>query len=279
MLHSAFAPTAAAAPRTKEGVLPVRSCTTTKLSLKSAMLTTQTHQARAAMVKAAEVKSRRRRIHSVDKHRQKLYRALIHKALTRFLAQSNTQKQQVVVHTCTTSYKTKTEKVCRHHHHHDHHRSKNSYTTMMTSHEDENCHPSSTNPSKVSTSSMTSEVALNDSTHTATTSTSSTSSKMAITQPCKHDVLFGRGKSQRDHPGNRLLRELCAVNRAVYDVADRDDKTDITRTLVEKIKGEGGHFLKYDKNTKVWILVTDEVAREKVSHMMRDGRVRPLGSL
>jgi len=100
-----------------------------------------------------------------------------------------------------------------------------------------------------------------------------------IVTPQDNDVLFGRSRHQKNHAGNQYLRKLCDEQRSVYDLADRDDKTKITRNLVKKIASIGGRFLKFRTSHKTWVEVSDEEARHKVAHVMRDGRPQPLGRL
>jgi len=100
-----------------------------------------------------------------------------------------------------------------------------------------------------------------------------------IAPPQENDVLFGRSKHQKNHKGNQNLRKLCDEQRKVYDFADRDDKTEISRGLVKKIASIGGRFLKFHTLQKVWVEVSDQEARLKVAHTMRDGRPQPLGRL
>ena len=94
--------------------------------------------------------------------------------------------------------------------------------------------------------------------------------------PGEMDVLFGRGRHHRDNPGNRRMQLLVDVYRDAYYVADRDEKTTITKTIVKLIKQQG-RFLKLNKGTDEWLEVSDEAARHKVGHAMRDGRDRPNG--
>lgn len=61
------------------------------------------------------------------------------------------------------------------------------------------------------------------------------------------DVLFGRSKNNREHPGNKRMQLIVDIHRAMYDKADRDDKTEISRNIVQMIKSQGNRFLKYEK--------------------------------
>jgi len=90
--------------------------------------------------------------------------------------------------------------------------------------------------------------------------------------PSDHDVLFGRSKSQKLHPGNNYLRKLCDNYRPHYNRAGRKEKMQLSRTIVNVVKSRGGCFLKFDYSLKSWFRVSDEEARQKVGHMLRDGR-------
>ncbi len=76
---------------------------------------------------------------------------------------------------------------------------------------------------------------------------------------------------------NKDLHKLCDEPSRVYDLADCNDKTEITRSLVKKIASIGGHFLKFPKEQNAWVEAGDEEAHQKVAHMMHDGRPQPLG--
>lgn len=90
-----------------------------------------------------------------------------------------------------------------------------------------------------------------------------------------HDVVFGRGKYQRAHEGNEAMRALVYSIHFLYEQClDRDDKTSITRYIVTRIQQNGGRFLKYSNKRQGWFIVSDEEARQKVSHVMRDAPMR-----
>jgi len=93
-----------------------------------------------------------------------------------------------------------------------------------------------------------------------------------IHEPYETDVLFGRGRHHRDHPGNVKMQLLVDIHRDAYYKADRDGKTSITTSIVRIIKAGGGRFIKRDKDQNRWEEVEDESARHKIGHAMRDGR-------
>jgi hypothetical protein len=95
-------------------------------------------------------------------------------------------------------------------------------------------------------------------------------------EPREDDVLFGRGPVHQHHPGNRRMQLLLDNHREEYDKADRFDKTVIARTIIQMIESKRGRFLKFEKNRNIWEEVPDKMARDKVSHAMRDNRKKPL---
>ena len=94
------------------------------------------------------------------------------------------------------------------------------------------------------------------------------------------DVLFGRGKAHRKHPANVRMQLLADYYRERYIEADRDQKTRITKGIVHVLKSGSderpGRFLKMDHDSNKWVEVSDEIARAKVGHSIRDGRTMTL---
>eukprot|EP00980_Cylindrotheca_fusiformis_P009035 scaffold1939_cov92-Cylindrotheca_fusiformis.AAC.8 len=93
-----------------------------------------------------------------------------------------------------------------------------------------------------------------------------------ISSPAPNDIVCGRGKMTIAHPGNRRFRKLVAEMKDDYQKARRrDHKTRITLELVQQLRSgpDGGRFLLYDPDTKLWYDVGDGYAREKVSHSLR----------
>jgi hypothetical protein len=92
-----------------------------------------------------------------------------------------------------------------------------------------------------------------------------------VVVPKSTDVLFGRGKSLREHPGN--LRFGFFVE-SVFDryegLSRHSEKRNFTQEVVMKIKSMGGRFLRQEAG--VWREVDDDQARQKVSHTLRTRR-------
>lgn len=92
------------------------------------------------------------------------------------------------------------------------------------------------------------------------------------------DVLFGRGKTVVEHPGNLDFRNLVGKRMEEYEAASRLEKTCMTETIVQMIKNKDGRFLKRDDGGG-WEEVDDETARKKVAHAFRNRRKLPNGFL
>ena len=95
-----------------------------------------------------------------------------------------------------------------------------------------------------------------------------------IDRPGPFDVICGRGRPYQEHPGNKRLHEIAAVYKPKYLISKRRYKKGIAEMIVTSIKNDEtqpGRFLKRvdDENDEVWEDVSDEVAREKVSHVLR----------
>lgn len=86
------------------------------------------------------------------------------------------------------------------------------------------------------------------------------------------DVVFGRGKHQRNHVGNQRMRNLVESHREEYESSfgGRNGKTNVAKKIVRIVQSEGGRFLKPTPDG--WCEVTDDVASSKVAHAFRDGR-------
>ena len=103
---------------------------------------------------------------------------------------------------------------------------------------------------------------------TTTTSSSSNDGMKPLPvdfKPGKLDVICGRGKTARDHPGNVSFR--ISVEQAIDQYADATTKLEksiIVSNIVQAIRAAspGGGFVK--KENGRWYEVGDHMAREKV---------------
>ena len=85
--------------------------------------------------------------------------------------------------------------------------------------------------------------------------------------PQRFDVLFGRGKRIPTHTGNLRAGHLVEMHREEYEAVGRVEKTRIAEKIVQMVKESNGRFLKQDGCG--WLEVSDEAARDKVSHFFR----------
>jgi hypothetical protein len=94
------------------------------------------------------------------------------------------------------------------------------------------------------------------------------------------DILLGRGKAHRKHLGNVRMQFLVDMYRETYlNAFARESNTDISIAIVQMLKACSGRFLQFDKRMQAWFQVTDEAARKKIGHAIRDGRSRELGRI
>jgi hypothetical protein len=90
--------------------------------------------------------------------------------------------------------------------------------------------------------------------------------------PSRSDVLLGRGKPFNSYPGNRHLHEIVANFYARYNTLLRAEKTSLGEEIVDVVHGYGGHFLKLDEESGMWVEVSNLEARNKVAHGFRRKR-------
>ena len=94
--------------------------------------------------------------------------------------------------------------------------------------------------------------------------------------PAPDDVLFGRGKTVVDHPGNVRFRQIVDTLSRKYEGSGRLEKTCIAQIIVRMVKENTGRFLKREGDGG-WEEVDEITARRKVAHAFRN-RWRAQGS-
>jgi len=89
-----------------------------------------------------------------------------------------------------------------------------------------------------------------------------------------NDIKLGRGKLLQKHPGNIWFRNLIRLRSSHYERAERSEKTNISRDIVNIVKVLGRRFLKNEPEgqKEYWREITDEEAREKISIRFRTNR-------
>jgi hypothetical protein len=103
-----------------------------------------------------------------------------------------------------------------------------------------------------------------------------------IDLPTNRDVLIGRGKPFRYHPGNEQMHTIMDNYRDEFESRKRGAKANIVEEIVIAIKRSKGRFLKRDPSGW-WVEGTNDEAQQKVSHAFRTKRnneiaLRGLGS-
>ena len=105
--------------------------------------------------------------------------------------------------------------------------------------------------------------------HQRNTKVSVPPSHVGITTFGVNDVLSGRGGGTNQHEGNCYFRSLISKNREKYLRARKNDKPDISMTIVQAIRQRNGRFLKKDEESGLWYEIGDAGAREKTSQALR----------
>jgi len=99
------------------------------------------------------------------------------------------------------------------------------------------------------------------------------SGKRYISNPTDMDVLMGRGGKSNHHAGNKRYREEILNFKKTYaQLTSKEEKTDLSRHVVDYVHKYKGRFLALDKtvNPPKWYEITDAVARRKVSQALRE---------
>ena len=87
------------------------------------------------------------------------------------------------------------------------------------------------------------------------------------------DVLCGRGGKSNHHPGNKRYREVISRMKSGYrQIGNKTAKTDLSRAIVDHVYQYGGRFLRYDKDTNKYIVLTPSEARKKTSQALREAK-------
>eukprot|EP00934_Nitzschia_sp_Nitz4_P007116 Nitzschia sp. Nitz4//scaffold44_size153857//139141//140676//NITZ4_002748-RA/size153857-augustus-gene-0.30-mRNA-1//-1//CDS//3329552238//7106//frame0 len=97
-----------------------------------------------------------------------------------------------------------------------------------------------------------------------------------VVVPRRFDVLFGRGRTAREHTGNLRANHLVEMHEREYEQAGKTEKTDIARRIVQIIFDSHGRFLRWDEGG--WVEVGAEEALKKISHFFRHLRSKRLES-
>ena len=86
--------------------------------------------------------------------------------------------------------------------------------------------------------------------------------------PLNSDILFGRGKPIQQTAGNlRLTAIVGSYVLEYHKLKLKQEKTALAARIVQMVKSASGRFL--SRHTGIWTVVSDDVAREKVSGLFR----------
>lgn len=88
--------------------------------------------------------------------------------------------------------------------------------------------------------------------------------------PSNVDLLLGEGKPIQEYRGNQRLSAIIDDYVDEYHAKSKQEKTALAVEMVQKVKAARGRFL--SKESGIWIEVSDDLARDKVSHMFRHQR-------
>ena len=94
-------------------------------------------------------------------------------------------------------------------------------------------------------------------------------STMSVVAPTPRDVLLGRGKPYQDFIGNIRFGLLVDQYLDRHNMAPKFEKTILSMSVVQTVKNRNGRFLKKNKETDMWDVVSDDAARDKVAHAFR----------
>ena len=84
------------------------------------------------------------------------------------------------------------------------------------------------------------------------------------------DVLMGRGGHNLSHPGNINYRRIIEENKFIYRLLTKQEKMNMSISLLYMFKDQGIRFMEYDKTTLDWHEVADARARMKISQCLRE---------
>jgi hypothetical protein len=85
------------------------------------------------------------------------------------------------------------------------------------------------------------------------------------------DVLCARGGASNHHPGNKRYRQLVNEMKAKYQNMDeKSAKTDLSRAIVDHVSNYGGRFVKFDKPSNKYYVLSAAQARKKVAQALRE---------
>ena len=105
-----------------------------------------------------------------------------------------------------------------------------------------------------------------------TSARSATTSNGTLDGLLEWDVICERSRRASAHPGNQRYQALVRDWRVEYQSTKaRQDKTAITRFIIQHVQSEGGRFVSFNKASCLWEELDLTAVHEKVTHALRSG--------
>jgi hypothetical protein len=102
-------------------------------------------------------------------------------------------------------------------------------------------------------------------------STEHSQQQQEMITPTDTDILCGRGRAFRQHPGNKVFNKTIRHNLQRYVNAPKKmDKSIVVATVVRLLRASGARFLKQDKKSKGFYEVAADQVHGKTGHAIRD---------
>eukprot|EP00522_Entomoneis_paludosa_P016011 CAMPEP_0172460176 /NCGR_PEP_ID=MMETSP1065-20121228/35832_1 /TAXON_ID=265537 /ORGANISM="Amphiprora paludosa, Strain CCMP125" /LENGTH=607 /DNA_ID=CAMNT_0013215129 /DNA_START=48 /DNA_END=1871 /DNA_ORIENTATION=- len=107
--------------------------------------------------------------------------------------------------------------------------------------------------------------------HASNVSAASTSSIANMEEGLQEtDVICARDKFSNKHTGNLRYQAIVRAHREAYQGSKlNEEKSTMTRSVIQKVKEFGGRFVKFNKKTRRWEEISAAAEHDKVSHALR----------
>jgi hypothetical protein len=89
-------------------------------------------------------------------------------------------------------------------------------------------------------------------------------------KPNHNDVVLGRGRGNKSHPGNRYFNQLILEHMSQYnETTSKDIKSQVVSNIMGKIQDRDGRFVKHDKKCCKWVFMSDGDVKFRVTQALR----------
>lgn len=94
-----------------------------------------------------------------------------------------------------------------------------------------------------------------------------------VASPSELDVLCGRGGKSNHWTGNKRYRQVISSMRRNYrDIETKAAKTDLSAAIVSHVHSYGGRFLRLERTTGKYYVLSTAEARKKTSQALRESK-------